>query len=450
MTTSLLWSALLTWEGRCKPHFIVLGVSHIFSRWGSRYDHGDPKVRENLIYFAMDKLLFGDVNITEGLSSAQAYAVLSQRVALDINMPQYLFWGKSTNVMYAKESEQITNHMRVCVAIHDNIESLHGVASSEPILSEVASQIMLTNGFSLHRTLSVVLSGYCVNQGERGELIVSSFFTWARDQVIGGKSGNQGYLCRHFSVCELFDKLFRGASEILGEGGPSIYQDPDDLGKPFNEVFKNTNMHFNHMIRPHDQKALRRSNLLLFMARGAAALGANGQPGFDAVYPFLYGTTNLDIRKVGFVIVQTKNDPRQGLKQVPDILEKMDPFACKLIDEIDKEDGRFPIPIIRIVFLVSSYDGPCFEQVPSPSGTNSLFTSYDYVCIGIDPKILGPIEASSAQSWQTLVNKREPWESLYKVDEASILRTQIPGGGSNSEHYTSWMDEDSLLKRYSS
>ena len=46
------------------------------------------------------------------------------------------------------------------------------------------------------------------------------------------------------------------------------------------------------------------------MARGTAALGTNGQPGFDKVYSFLYDN-NLDVNnvgfEVGFIIAQVKN-----------------------------------------------------------------------------------------------------------------------------------------------
>jgi len=46
------------------------------------------------------------------------------------------------------------------------------------------------------------------------------------------------------------------------------------------------------------------------MARGAAALGTNGQHGCDAVYPYLYhGSTRLDVEKVGLIIIRvTKSD----------------------------------------------------------------------------------------------------------------------------------------------
>ena len=67
-------------------------------------------------------------------------------------------------------------------------------------------------------------------------------------------------------------------------------------------------MHFNHFIKPCDQKSLKHSTLFFFMVCGVAALSANCQPGFDAVY--LYGGTDLNIDKVGFIIIQVKNDAR--------------------------------------------------------------------------------------------------------------------------------------------
>ncbi len=90
-------------------------------------------------------------------------------------------------------------------------------------------------------------------------------------------------------------------------------------------------MHFNHFIKPHEQKVLAKPYLLTFMACGAAALGANGQPGFDAVYPFLYGGLDLDVDKIGFIIIQVKkNDVSEVAQDL--VFKKMDPFACGLLD----------------------------------------------------------------------------------------------------------------------
>jgi hypothetical protein len=95
---------------------------------------------------------------------------LLQRLALDTNTPQYLF-HRLANPLGAMQlmHEQIASHMHVCVAIEDGTESLRGIASSEPILSEAASRIMLTKKFSLPGALSVILGRYCIDQGERGE-----------------------------------------------------------------------------------------------------------------------------------------------------------------------------------------------------------------------------------------------------------------------------------------
>jgi hypothetical protein len=400
------------------------------------------------------------------------HAILSQRLALDIHTPQYLFSASPDNaeMMMNSMHAQIANHMRVCVAVDEDFGSLRGIASSEPILSEAASNIMLNKAyeFKLHDALSRVLAGYCVSQGERGELIVAAFFAWARDRVV--KLEGQppaGQLCIYFSVYALFKQLFRGSS-ILDEGGPSIYHSDSGPKKPFKDVFKDANMHFNHLIKPDDQKCLRRSKLLAFMARGAAALGANCQPGFDAVYPYLYGGTSLDVKKVGFIIVQVRNNSTSYTNtSLDEVFSAMDPFACKLISDTDEEDGQFPIPIIRIVFLLSGNGAsfrqhqyaPRAEQAPkrarnraskqarkkapkqAPECEKRLFTSYDYVCAGVDPAFLGPVEESTHESWKTLVNKRDRWQKFYEVPEGEILRSQIPGGGSDVGHYKNWLEE---------
>ena len=183
--------------------------------------------------------------------------------------------------------EQIANHMRVCVAIGDGIESLRGIAASESILSEAAFCIMRSKKFSLPGTLLDNLGGYCINQGERGELLVASF-TWVHDQVIKKKATTDEWLCPYFSAKELFENLFN-STQILDDS-PSLCH-PKDSPKPFKEVFGDAMMHFNHVIKPQKRKTLRRSYLLPFMARGAATLGANCQP----AVPFQHSDRNLDV-----------------------------------------------------------------------------------------------------------------------------------------------------------
>ena len=77
---------------------------------------------------------------------------------------------------------------------------------------------------------------------------------------------------------------------------PSLHH-RDDPPQSFGTIFKNEDE--NTLICPY---------LLHIMAHGAAALGVNFQPDFDAdhsitaVYPYLYG--DFDINEVGFIIAK--------------------------------------------------------------------------------------------------------------------------------------------------
>ena len=203
---SPLWSALLTWEGHCKLHLVFICIFSYLSRWGTRYDHGDSTVRRTLLHFAEDKLLCAESSRLQGFTAAQKYAVLSQRLALDTNTTNYLFRPLDPYHAVRSMDEQIAKHMRVCMAVEDGIETLRGVAPSEPILSEAASRIMSTDRFSLLSALSLVLSGYFINRGDRGELVVAFFFTWARDQVVKSIHNIDLHrrLCPYFTVHRAF------------------------------------------------------------------------------------------------------------------------------------------------------------------------------------------------------------------------------------------------------
>ncbi|KAH8991466.1 hypothetical protein EDB86DRAFT_1606683 [Lactarius hatsudake] len=249
--------------------------------------------------------------------------------------------------------EQVANHMRVCVAVGDGVESLRAVASSEPILSEAASRVMQDSKiFSLPAALALVLTEFCINQEDRGQLLVAAFFTWARDKVIldTPPASTGGQLCSYFSVKSLLAHLFSDSTfKSMSAELPSFYHSKA-ARRPFGEVFDKAHMHFNHFIKSQEQKLLARRYLNLYMARGAAVLGANCQAGFDAVYPYLYGGTDLDPKKVGFIIVQVKNDSNTQQARA-DAFSNMDPFKCGLLDKSDLEDGNFPIPIIPFVVL---------------------------------------------------------------------------------------------------
>jgi len=229
---------------------------------------------------------------------------------------------------------------------------------------------------------------------------------------------------------------------------PSLWHSGSEADQlQFGQAFDGAYMHFNHFIKPQEQKLISRGYLLLYLARGAAALGANCQPGFDAVYPFLHGGRDLVRRRVGFIIVQVKND-LNFRRATSGVFPNMDPLKCGLIARSDLEDGCFPIPIIRILFSLHG-DDPSVKRMEyemfSEGAVDSLgehgrplFTTYDIMCQGFSPKIFQPAE-KSPDVWTSLIRQCQ-WASLYQVSVPDVVRAQLPGCGSHVGHWTPWVE----------
>ncbi|KAH9019831.1 hypothetical protein EDB85DRAFT_1896484 [Lactarius pseudohatsudake] len=371
--------------------------------WGTIYDSSEDLNRETLLDFAILKLLCGRDNRSGNISLSidQQCGVLSQRLALDINSSAYITSGSTRNYVMADKAQlQIANYMRVCIGIPEDLVSVRGVAASEPILSEAASRIMWGNyKFNLPDALLNVVDSYAISHGDRGELLVAALFTRARDLYV-----------RRIPPEKLFPTVLTQICPIFSD-------------------------------------VLTRSCLLAMMARGAAAYGANGQFGFDMVYPFLYGTSDLDVEQVGFIIIQVKNHANR-LAPNAKLFKKMDPFLCDLLSE---EDTDFTVPIIRIVFALGggkssftrqTYGSPDDGAVTFDEQGRPQFTSYDFWCSGIGPNLLRPVDEDHGQKkWETLLGKTDKWDHTFSASMApDVRRSQYPAGGSDDGHYRGWLD----------
>jgi hypothetical protein len=443
------------------------------------YDSSDPKIRGDILPLAISKLLFDSSHSKSIVFTInQECAVLSQRLALDINSSTYVTSGSTRNYdMLNKVQTQIANHMRVCIGIPQDLTTVHSIAASEPLLSEAASYIMKTyDNFDLCKALMNVLDSYAINHGEQGELLVAAFFTWARDFCIQhihwwhssqSPSLSLSPFCPIFSVMDLLSSLFQ--EEIfrtMSHSLPSVHRADFSSQKKFKDVFKNTKIHFNHMVQPIGRDVITRAYLLAIMARGAAALGANCQPGYDMVYPFLYDTKDLVAENVGFILVQVKN----YAGHIPHnfaLFRKMDPFYCNLL----KDKDNFTIPIIRIVFALGevkpslthiTYKSPKLGCETFDGARHPRFTSYDFWCSGIGPKLLWPVKGdnddddnvqtfhtpvrtNNLKNWKQLLGKTSRLNSISSASEGKNVRcSQYPGGGKTEGHYNAWMNSNIL------
>jgi len=416
--------------------------------------HESGRGKVDIFKFAQGKLLCAD-NIDSGAPSYSAErgcAVLSQRLALDINTTGYVARGFVRDSSIVEKAQiQISNHMRVCMAIPQDLD-IYGLAASEPILSEVASRIMRRNnsGFALCSTLSNVMDSYAISPGDRGELLVAAFFTWARDLYVKQLSnmikrqlfGSTDRFCPVFSVVDFLSNLFnKQFHSIMLESLPSVYRMGNTSSpQKFGDVFRRTRMHYNHFIKPNNSDVINRQYLLNILARGAGALGANGQPGYDMIFPFLYETDDLDIKKVGFIMVQVKNV--KSLSPRSEIMNKLDRAARKLLTKNDT------VPVIRMVFSLRG-TCPTLEHMTysqNKGASLSPYTSYDFWCFGMGPGLLQPVdEDGGTTKWEELLQKPEISKDVFvESSNPDLRRSEHPGGGRSRGHNDNWVSESAM------
>ncbi|KAI0262467.1 hypothetical protein BC834DRAFT_972056 [Gloeopeniophorella convolvens] len=424
--------------------------------WGSRYDNGSVRVRATMLDFAQSKLLCA-TNVKKGtLTLSQKFAVLSQRLPLDINSTQYTGQPPSAT---DKAHEQVESHMRVCLEVSQGHEYMISTTASEPILSEAASLIMRSDayGFYLPHVLQDVLTGYSIDQEDRGELLVASFFIWARDQVAKSmqKGLSEDAASPIFSVDQLLSQLFfrdmQSDQPSFKRGSRTNNNNDKDHGNHKDETFRRilgrTKMHFNHFAQALEKGIFREEYMLGFLSRGAAAMGAGCQPGVDLVIPYLYGDDHRvdGSAHLGYILVQVKLYG-QTVSPSASIFKKMDPFELGLLDREDPTAGK--VPIIRIVFSLGDtepglkqmfYDDPT-KAAHVPEGKDLPFTSFDYWCCGMGKETLKPVDVFP-ETWKALKIRARQWDFPGEAGEATneVLRAMYPLGETSLMHWSSWI-----------
>jgi hypothetical protein len=140
--------------------------------------------------------------------------------------------------------------------------------------------------------------------GVRGELSVFAFLIWARDNAIVKQPAPPlSVFCGHFLVEELFSCLFfKRIVKSMFKRKPSI--GPSNAEKQTLGEVASAAHSFQPLHQSARTKVVAHQYLLGVMAQGAAVSCANCQAGVDMVFPYLYDSTNLEDKNVGFIMVQ--------------------------------------------------------------------------------------------------------------------------------------------------
>jgi len=326
------------------------------------------------------------------------------------------------------EEDAVQNHLRICMKVNEDRESLVTTSPSEPIVSEAASLIMKTNpNFHMADGLKAILAGFGLDQGDRGELVAMALFTEARDLAIEKEHLREGSDLRQylptFSVPQFLNHLLH--RKQLGSDMPSLVRNNAE-NISFNQQFKDSIMHFNHFIQPHQHNVFTTRRLHpYFIARGAALRGAKGQPGSDFAFFFLRSGPTVEEKNSSLILVQLKNV--QGMSSMPD--KSLFHLMCPYRLGIFKENEDPPGPIIRLVFSLASKK-PCVTRVEysveEERKEHCKVTTYDYFVAGLDPSVLVPITEGEKKAWKAVL-RESPWSNMYANAPASdSLRKQAP------------------------
>jgi len=384
------------------------------SRWGLRFSHGNATVRSDLLFFAVRKLFGSEHALDDNKfvgSPFYLFAALAQRLPLELNSTTY------EGCLH--EQLLVESHMRVCMKIENSYRSAWSTNSpSEPILSEAASLFMRAHPqFSMSDCLRITLSDLPIAQGDRGELIAMALLTVARDNIVKSMLLQIDRLPT-FSVYSFLQNLF--ATDISTHM-PSFYHSQEGIN--LKEQFKGSYMHFSHFIKPHTQALPKsRSELLPFIARGAAVVSASNMASWDILLPYLFWDDRLESWNVGYILIQVKNDTNYCVTHVETLLDSMDPFTLGILEPDD-----VPVPMVRIVLSLTR-EVPKLHQIKMEKPRSQAdFTTYDYFCEGLSENVYKPITSpKDAKDWNNVLRNSDP--NMYKdhIAGESFLRRQYP------------------------
>ncbi|EPQ51580.1 hypothetical protein GLOTRDRAFT_140973 [Gloeophyllum trabeum ATCC 11539] len=405
--------------------------------FGSRYDFGSAKVKDELLDFARAKLLGTSVSATRD-SDKGLLACLALRYAFE-------FRPKNPREREV-ESEQVERHMRICLAATPGFQSMVTVAPSEPLLAEAAGQELKDR--SEAQLMSEHLDVWGVHRGDRGELAAMLLLMKARDMLAYGPRNHSPV----FSVLEFLQTLLHESANI-GDALPSTSRQDECLD--FSTTFKDARMAFNHFVKVQDYDVINVQYLWRLVLRRAAILCADNHRGVDIVIPFVFKDAPIEAQNISAILIQVKNDRSYSHKVQRTTFVGMDPRRVRLFTRKDS-----PLPVIRMVFSLGSWKAGLTVVQPPERRSSRIpssrpFTAYDIWCAQISSDTFGVINSEKGEdvrAYESLLRRslgvhdgfelRDDPKAEPAVREARInlRRRMYPGAAALPSHFNSFID----------
>jgi hypothetical protein len=389
----------------------------------------------------MEKLLCRASNSGPIEDNAEAFAVLSRRLALEFDTTGT--GGVAKRNIEDNKMKQVEKYMRVCLGVLDGFETIVTAAASEPILSIAAGHIMNAvdfSNFNSCRKLSTILEWPGMSKGERGELIVSLIVINTLDSLM---FHNHELRSPVVSITSFFKALFASGiyEEQIRDATPSrLHQACDDTA--FQKAFADANFYITHFFKVLDSEVLSLEFLMYCAVRGVAVVCANGQPGVDLALPIVFGQ-QLKVDKMSVLLIQSRNVCKYPNVPKIHLFDAMNPFPLGVLSSETKN----PNPIIRMVF---SLDAPApiihvmkrGTRLPTPREVKPIrthaYSSYDIWCGPASSSVFGTIQDADNPVYKQLLQQTTPVRGLFVSeggDLGRLLRSMLPCATTEPDHW---------------
>jgi hypothetical protein len=391
-----------------------------------------------MVEFAIEKLLCQTHQPGfKTLTPEQSFAVMSRRLALDFSSHLNGVQRKQAD---SEERIQVEKHMRVCLGVHEGLDSITTVAASEPMLTEAAAAIMRYGNFKSCAELHKILEWPGLNKGERGELITSNITIDALDRYMF--QGEKKRLSRPIvPLTAYFEHLFKkGFYEAhIKNAKPSKLRCPED-DKTFAETFKGAHLYVTHFIKIHDCSVLSLDFLMRLAVRGVGVVCPDNQAGIDIVLPAVYKDTTLRKDNMTVILEQSKNSKKFSTSPKDYLFAAMSPFSLRIFDRSMPN----PPPVIQMIYSLASRR-PIVHVMERGSSSPRFkksadaFTSFDIWCGPASSEVFGTIQPEDDGTYRDLLKQSKPVPQLFKPDNKNlegITRSMYPGATSHPDHWS--------------
>ncbi|KAF9490348.1 hypothetical protein BDN71DRAFT_1400269, partial [Pleurotus eryngii] len=388
--------------------------------FGLMYRRGDQSVRDGLLQFAMQKLTNHHAGVPVEIDMEQATACLGFRLPFE--------FLSTTDISQDMEFKQVEGHLRICLKPHSESESMVTISLSEPFVSEAAAALLRTTKWKggnekveSIQVLKNLMTGFSIHAGDCGEFVALLLLTLARDRAANPRTF-------------LFSDFMRHLLATRKSQGRSL--------STMTQEFPKAMMHFNHFIRPHQQKIIHRDMLLLLMARGAGVLCAPNTRKIDIILPFLVDGDTIKPTNVGAILCQVKNDKSYTDTPEPELFKDMNPYKIGFLP------ARAPaVPLIKVFMALASVKSVVDIVRHEPTGTYNAVV-YDIWIAGLSPDVYALITEANQSIWAATLAATRTWESIYSVPqqapEMRAVRQTSHAGTANSVNHWSWANIEDI------